>query len=189
MAGWFQFLICLVAAAGAFALEPSDWLSIRSEAMVVLSVLAAAVLFRLGRGLPPVSTDELEVEEAKRLAKTFQIVARRLAFVAGVTAVALVGLAVLEVGCRLAALHLPPLIAEWCFKAAGAVLAFVIALAFCRAVMVVLGDLSAIAVQSDHMVKSVLRRRAGEAAAALDEAERAQPFEKPANYGGLIEPH
>lgn len=189
MAQWLQIVVSGVTAVAAFALDPSDWKSIRPEAMLVLSVLAAAVLFRLGRGFPPVSTDELEVDEARRLAETFRVVARRLAWVAAVAAVALFCLAGMEVGYKLLALLFSAETVEICAKAAGSILAFVIALAFCRAVMVVLGDLSATAVQSDNMVKSVQRRHARDAAAALDEAEKAQPFEKPSNYGGVIEPH
>ena len=189
MASWLQIVISLVAAVASLALDPSDWKSIRSEAMVVLAVMAAAVLFRLGRGFPPISIDEMEVDEAQKLAAAFKVVARRLAFVAAVTAVALFGLAGMEVGYKLITLHLPPGIGEVCVKAAGATLAALIAFAFSRAVVVVLGDLSAIAVQSDNMVKSVQRRHARDSVAALDKAERDEPFKKPSSYGNLIEPH
>ena len=189
MARWLQVAIPIVVAVAAFFLEPGYWKSIRSEAMLVLSVLAAAVLFRLGRGFPPVAIEEMEIGEAKHLADTFKVVARRLAWVAAVTAVALLCLAGMEVGYKLIVLLCSPETVETCARAAGSMLAFVIALAFCRAVMVVLGDLSAITVQSDYIVKSVQRRHARNAAAAHDEAERAKPFERPPNYGDFVEPH
>ena len=186
MAPWLQIVISLVAAALSLALDPSDWKSIRSEAMVVLAVMAAAVLFRLGRGFPSISIDELEIDEAQKLAAAFKVVARRLAFVAGVIAVGLFGLAGMEVGYKLITVHLPSSVAEVCVKAAGAALAAVIAFAFSRAVVVVLGDLSAIAVQSENMVKSVQRRHARNSVAAVDEAEGDEPFKKPSRVSSNL---
>ena len=78
----------------------------------------------------------------------------------------------------------------------AAALAGVMAFAFYRAVMVVLGDLSSIALQSENMVNCVRRRHvreqrrhARDKIAALDEAEKDQPFKKPSNYGKIIEHH
>ena len=187
MGRWLQIAISGVAAAGAFlAMEPCHWDSIRSEAMLVLSVLAAAVLFRLGRGVPLVSIDHLEVDEAESLAEAYRIVSRRLAFVAGVTAAALIGLAMIGIVHHLIELHLPPDIRSVCAKLATAVLAAIIAFAFCRAFMLVRGDLSSVAVQSESIVKSVRRRHARDVEAALDKAEKTQPFNKPSNYGDII---
>ena len=59
-------------------LTPANWLSIATLILVWLSTLAAAVLFRLGRGLPPFQTEELKLETISRLTQATQDVARRL---------------------------------------------------------------------------------------------------------------
>ena len=187
MKRWLQIGIPLVAGGGAFiAMEPFHWDSIRSEAMLVLSVLAGAVLFRLGRGLPQVSIDHLEIDEAKKLAEAYIVVSRRLAYVAGVTAASLVGLAVIGVFHRFIVLYLPPDLVAIVGSTATAILAAVIAFAFCRAIELVLGDISTVAIQSDSIVKGVQRRQALEADKALGKAQQAQPFERPSNYGEIV---
>ena len=187
MKRWLQIGIPLLAGGGAFiAMEPCHWDTIRSEAMLVLSVLAGAVLFRLGRGLPPVSIDHLEIDEAYSLAEAYKVVSRRLAYVAGVTAAALIGLAVIGVFHRFIALYLPPDLVAFFGSIATAILAAVIAFAFCRAIELVLGDISTVAIQSDSIVKGVQRRQAREAEKALAKAQRDQPFEKTSNYGEII---
>ena len=183
-----QIMLSLAAAVVAFLfMEPAHWGSIRDGAMIVFSILVAAVLFRLGRGIPPVAVDYMEIGEAKILAKTFKTIARRLSIVAGVSTAALLGLA------AIGSFHQ----AETFYaKVLAAALAGVMAFAFYRAVMVVLGDLSSIALQSENMVNCVRRRHvreqrrhARDKIAALDEAEKDQPFKKPSNYGKIIEHH
>ena len=187
---WLQIMIPGAVAVGAFfAMEPSHWASIRGGSMIVFSVLVGALLFRLGRGIPPVTVDYLEVDEAKDMASAFKTVARRLAIVAGVSTAALFGLAVVGVLHQTVDQHLPPHIGAFCAKLLTAVLAGGIAFAFCRAFMVIRGDLSSIALQSDNMVKCVQRRHARDKIAALDEAEKDRPFKAPANYGKFIERH
>ena len=177
----------LAASIGAFfAMETCQWDTIRSEAMLVLSVLAGAVLFRLGRGIPAISIDHLEVEEAENLTRDYKVVSRRLAYVAAVTAVALVGLATIGVVHRYIAQNLPTDSGAVLAALATALLAFVIVFAFCRAVALVLGDLSSVAAQSDTIVNSVRRRRAREEEEALQKAERDKPFKKPTNYGDIV---
>lgn len=187
MERWLQIVIPLAVAVGAFLLmEPNHWDSIRDGSMIALSVLVAAVLFRLGRGIPPIAVDYLEIDEAKILAKTFKTIARRLAVVAGLSTAALLGLAVIGV------LHQAVdqlSMGMFCTKLLTAALAGIMAFAFCRAVMVVLGDLSSVALQSNNMVKCVQRRHARDKMAALDEAEKEQPFKAPPNYGKFIEHH
>ena len=153
----------------------------------MLSILAAAVLFRLGRGVPSVSIDGLDVAEAEKLAKAYEVVAQRLAVVAGWTVIGLLGLAMIGIAHRLIGQHLPADIAQVCCQALTAALAAILALTFCRAVVLVRGDLSSVRVQGKSMVTSVRRRHVEQATAALEEAERAEPFKTPPNYGELIE--
>ena len=179
-------VVCLAAGAS-LAMEPGDWDSVRPEAMIMLSILAAAVLFRLGRGVPSVSVDGLAIEEAESLAEAYVEVARRLAIVAAMTASGLLGLALIGVAHRFFSLHLPPDIAEVCCKLLTALLAAILALTFCRAVVLVRGDLSSVRVQGKSMVASVRRRHIKQATTALMEAEKSQPFEAPSDYGEFVE--
>ena len=180
---------CLVAVVASLAMDPSHWDSIRDGAMIVLSVLVAAVLFRLGRGIPPVIIDYLRVDEARDLAKAFNTIALRLSIVAAVTTGAFFGLAMIGFLHELVDQYLPEDIGDVCAKVLTAALAWIMAFAFCRAVMVVRGDLSFIAVQSENMVKCVQRRHARDEIVALDEAEKIQPFKASPNYGKFIERH
>lgn len=189
MKRWLQIAISGAVAGASLAMEPDHWDLIRSEALLVLSVLAGAVLFRLGRGLPSISIDHLEVDEARSLAETYRVVTRRLAYVAGVTALALIGLATVGILHRLIATYLPPDSGAVLAALVTAMLAALIAFAFCRAVDLVLGDLSSVTVQSESIVKGVQRRHAREQDEALDKAGRDEPFEEPSNYGDLVKHH
>lgn len=187
MERWLQIAVLCLAAGASLAMESKDWDAIRLEGMTMLSILAAAVLFRLGRGVPSVSVDGLAVEEAESLATAYEEVARRLAAMAGVTALGLVGLAVIGIVHRFISLNLPADVAEVVCKLLTALLAAVLALTFCRAVVLVRGDLSSVKIQGKSMVASVRRRHVEQTTAAIREAEKSQPFEKPSNYGELIE--
>ena len=187
MERWLQILVVCLAAGASLAMEPSDWDNVRPEAMTMLSILAAAVLFRLGRGVPSVSVDGLAVEEAENLATAYEEVARRLAVMAGVTAIGLLGLAVIGVIHRFFSLHLPSDVAEVLCRLLTALLAVVLAYTFCRAVVLVFGDLSSVRVQGKSMVASARRRHVEQTTAAIRNAEKSHPFEKPSNYGDLID--
>ena len=187
MERWLQIAALCLAAGASLAMEPGDWDSIRSEAITMLSILAAAVLFRLGRGVPSVSVDGLAVEEAENLATAYEEVARRLAAVAALTAIGILGLALTGIVQRLFSLHLPADVAEVCCKLFTACLAAILAWTFCRAVVLVRGDLSSVRVQGRSMVASVRRRHAEQESAALEDAETSSPFGTPPNYGELIE--
>ena len=187
MGRWLQIAVLCLAAGASLAMEPKDWDAIRLEAMTMLSIFAAAVLFRLGRGVSSVSVDGLAVEEAESLAIAYGKVARRLAAMAGVTALGLVGLAGIGIVHRFISLNLPADVAEVVCKLPMALLAAVLALTLCRAVVLVRGDLSSVKIQGKSMVASVRRRHVEQTAAAIREAEKSQPFEMPSNYGELIE--
>ena len=179
-----------VGVVAAVFMESHHWAHIRAGTMLVLSILAGAVLFRLGRGMPTVDMDELEVVEVEELTSAFQIVTNRLVWIVKVTGVALVGLVGIDfihkvVECLLLEFSISPTFAV---QATTGLLAFVIALAFCRAVMLVRGDQDLVVVQSRNMVKVAQRRHARHGRSMLDEAEGEHPFQPPTGYGKLIEP-
>ncbi len=187
MERWLQIAVLCLAAGASLAMEPKDWDTIRLEGMTMLSILAAAVLFRLGRGVPSVLIDGLAVEEAEKLATAYEEVARRLAAMAGMIAVGLLGLAVIGIVHRFISLNLSVGVAEVVCKLPTAMLAALLALTLCRAVVLVRGDLSSVRIQGKSMVASARRRHVEQTTSAIKEAEKSRPFQNPSNYGKLIE--
>ncbi len=179
MKWWLQLLICAAMGTIALFVEPRQLLDLRTEVLTFLSILLGAVLFRLGRGLPQLAVEQLEVLEVKRIANAFKELARRLMwvfFVTGVTVLLLI-----------AAEPLMALAHGWQFLQRG--VAFVASglstFAFVRAVAVVLGDRDLVNLQADLIERDAQKRHATKAAAELDKAEQAKPFATPEGYGGL----
>lgn len=162
-------------------MEPSLWIDIKREVMLVLSVMAGAILFRLGRGIPYMEVGELSISEIRKLANAMKTISFRLSYVLAVTSISLIGLALIEIIHRVT--QTP--------QAATAVLAFFIVFSICRAVMVVMGDINFTALQSEIMVQNARRRSAKRKANMVSEKmlkeERENPFRPPSNYGNLID--
>lgn len=176
---WLQVLICAVMGTIALFVEPRQLLDLRTEVLTFLSILLGAVLFRLGRGLPQLVVDELDVQEVKRIADAFKEVARRLMWVFGVTGITVLFLISAEPLVTFAH-EWPPLRRVVVFFAS-----FLSTLAFVRAVYVVLGDKDLVDLQADLIKRDAQKRHARKAAAELDKAEQAKPFASSENYGGF----
>ena len=139
--------------------------------------------------MPPMDMGELDPDEVKRLANAFQVVTRRLVWMIGVIGVAVVLLLLFSVP-QEAIRTLPPefLINQKILcQSYIAIMAFFVALALCRAYMLVLGDYDLVRLQCETLVQSARRRHVRNVDSTLDKAERERPFEPPSNYGNLIE--
>ena len=162
-------------------MEPRHWAEIRTEALLTLSILSGAVLFRLGRGMPTVPADDLTVAEVKKLAVAFEVVVRRLVWIIVITGAAIIGLAIVGFGQEISESRIS-------YQLGNAVLMFLIVFAICRGVILVLGDPDLAVLQSDLLVQSAQRHSARAEEGKLTAAENDQPFKSPRNYGKLIEP-
>ena len=188
-----QVLIPFVIAIGAFfAVEPNVWSGVRSDIILVLSVLAAAVLFRLGRGIPPMNVEELELREVQVLAKEFRKVTRRLAIFLLIIVISLIGLSLAEVVDEIFLILFPEFsesVQKTIIRVSAAVLIFFIVLTFYRAFLVIRGDRNLASVQGEIMVCSAKRRQNRKVlntANELKSSEKEQSFRNPSNYGKLI---
>ncbi len=183
------FVIAIIAF---FSIEPSQWSDIRSDIILVLSVLAAAVLFRLGRGIPPMNVEDLELQEIENLVKEFRKVTRRLAVFLVIIGVSLIGLAITEVVdefLKIIFSGFSEASQRTIIRISVAILIFFITLTFCRAYLVIRGDQNLAEVQGKIMVHSAERRhnrKVSDASNRFKDSENEHPFTTPSNYGKII---
>ena len=178
-----QIAVPLGLAAGSYCLLDSGrWFAIVSEIMLALSILAAAVLFRLGRGLPPFAVEQLSGSRLRELSDAYGEVARRLAWMLALTALAIASLAISRLALTTeGSLEAWPVGRE--LMSASVLLS---TLALVRAVPLVMGDIKLIRLQAD-LVQEEARLRWGRQAKALsDQANRDDAYETPKDYGGTI---
>ena len=174
-----QLLVCVIMGTLAFVVEPRHLLDLRTEVLTFLSILLGAVLFRLGRGLPPLAVERLEVRQIKRVADAFKEVARRLMWVFAATGITVLFLIAAEPLMALA--HGSPMLQRIVAFIASSLSAFAVV----RAVVVVLGDRDLVNLQADLIVRDAQKRHARETSAKLDKAEEERPFTTSEDYGGL----
>lgn len=181
MKWWHQILICLFFAVMALFGEPSHLLELRTELLTFLSILLGAVMFRLGRGLPQLAMEQLDVQDVQRIADAFREVAGRLLGVFAVTGITILFL--------IAAEPLLTLADSWPRIRQGVVFvgAFLVTFALVRAVAVVLGDRDLVDLQAELLKQDALKRHAKEFNARMNRAERERPFSSSEEYGGLRE--
>ena len=137
--------------------------------------MAGAVLFRLGRGIPSMDTDELRIHEIEEFTKVITTISVRLSIVMWVTGAALICLSLHKVF-----EFLPHQIST-------GMLVFLITFAFCRAIIVVRGDVGFARFQSDIMVRNAKRRNNVQNIRDAVRLERDESFQSPSNYGGLMD--
>ena len=162
-------------------LDPVRWVAVVPEVMVCMSILAAAVLFRLGRGFPELPVEELSVERIQRLTVAYKEVARRLAFILAFTMLAILSLAVT----RFALPDRPDLTAWPICRELMTISVFFAVLAAIRGVWLVRGDVNLIRLQASLKEEEAVLRHARVTRKRLENAVREHPFERPKNYGGL----
>lgn len=172
--------LCLLPSLVAFFFDPSWWIDLRVESLTFLSILLGAVLFRLGRGLPPLAVERLDASEVQRVADAFKVVGDRLVWVFAITGLSIVGM-----------LLTAPLLAlgneSLAVRGAASATLFLSALSVERAIALVRGDRDLIRQQADLLKKDARKRDAGRTVDALDDAERRRPFATQKGYGELHE--
>lgn len=157
------------------------WLDVVPAVMICMSILAAAVLFRLGRGLPQLPVERLNTERVTTLTTAYVEVARRLAFILAFTTLALLTLAI----ARLALTEREELIDWPIAEELMAVSVFFSALALVRGIALVKGDVDLVRLQASLTKDEVVLRRAEESKSRLEGSQKNHPFKMPENYGGL----
>lgn len=172
-----QLLIPLpLAFAALLFLEHATWLSVTGHMMVCLTVVAAAVLFRLGRGLPEFHTRELATSELKRLTKAYTDVAKRLSVILALILLAIAIMMSAHFTCG------APL---WVNPVLVFLGVYFVCLVLCRTVALVKGDLNLIRLQGRLLLEDVQLGRARQRAASLNESAEASPLKPSKGYGGL----
>lgn len=176
-----QTVLPLAAAAVSYCvMDSSHWSEVRTEAMLVFSVMAGAVLFRLGRGVPSIDVGEIDVEDVKRLAYIYNTIASRLSWVMASNAIALAGLVLIEFIYKYFTS-----VAQW----ATAGLIFSIVFSAIRAIDLVRGDVDLTKFLSSVMIKNAQRRHARKQSASIEKVKRKDEFRPPDNYGKIIDQH
>lgn len=80
MSPWLQLAAVIVLTGfGVAFIRPELWLQASVALVPVFSIIGAAVLFRLGRGLPNFEVSSLSAEEVRHLATAYRIAARNTA--------------------------------------------------------------------------------------------------------------
>ena len=176
---WLQLFVCVAGGTIAVLVGPSFWMSIRMEVLTFLSVLLAAVLFRLGRGIPDLAWEGADSDRVRRIAGSFKIVGDRLAYMFGVVAGAVLWLILIE-----------PLHASFCHspritQGLAWITGFLVFFSLVRAVVLVSGDRNLISLQVDLVERIAHRQDVSEEKKRLDAAEHDRPLRPPDGYGGL----
>lgn len=176
----WQILVPMMTTSVAVAImDPAHWRDVREPAMLVLAVMAGAILFRLGRGIPPMDTDELHVHEIRQFTQVITAISIRLSMVMLVTGAALVGLILIDTAHEFSR-FLPHQIPT-------GILVFLITLAFCRAIIVVRGDVDFAKFQSDIIVKNAARRKNIQNIRDAQRIEKDESYQPSPHYGRLMD--
>ena len=109
-------------------MEPHYWEEVYSGLMLPLSVLAAAALFRLARGVPNLPMDELDTAQVNELAAAYLIVTRRLAWMIGIAFISIVGLIFVHLAYN--SIELPSEFHRLLIQSAAAFVVFCVVLSF-----------------------------------------------------------
>jgi hypothetical protein len=184
-ASWSIALLGAGAAAGWYLIDAQFWDQNKQPLLVALSVVAAAVLVRLARGMPITNTDFFEVSEIRKLTAAVRQLMRSLR-----------ALIIATLGCMFALIAAKPLL-EY-FKSwpalstdldAGRLMSALIALlttyVFFRIIQVVYGDYDLVELQASYMIRTVERREARRF--EEQHIRSTEPFKTPEGYGKQIQ--
>ena len=181
MSPWIQLAATVILTALGFTLvSPARWFDISTAIVPALSIIAAAVLFRLGRGLPNFEVATLPAAEVRRLATAYCIVARNTAVILVVLflAIALGALPALWGGNPPSepALFVPTLARTGMTVTAFAVI---------RTVALVLGDLALIRLQAQLLEQHIKAQHVTINKVRREHGRKTKPLSTPPGYGGL----
>ena len=184
-----NLIVPTVAAVAAWFLVPLDfWSGARSSLLTAFSVIAAAVMVRLARGLPFTNADHFEVEEIRQVTAAIKQIMRSLLALIMVVLATMIAFTFVE---RIQALFDRFGLPTTKFISAhflSATLGFLLAFVLMRIIQVVRGDYSLVELQSKFMIRAVERKESkkfddARAAAAQTEV----PYRAPEGFGRLIQ--
>lgn len=170
-------------------MQPALWEDIGRGLILALSLLSAAVLVRLARGMPVSNTEYFDVDEIRRLSKAVMKVYRALIVLFAAAIGSIIGLAFVGI-VHEAISKMPNLDAATVVtvqQILTALLVIVIAFALLRIIALIQGDYDLVQLQAKLMERAVERRDAARHIAKMDEADASKPFESRPGYGKLAQ--
>ncbi|WP_097091401.1 hypothetical protein [Novosphingobium sp. Chol11] len=190
MAARFKNLaVPMTAAIAAWFAVPVDfWSDARSSLLTAFSVIAAAVMVRLARGLPFTNADHFEVEEIRQVATAIKQIMRSLQALIGFILATMIAITFADRVHDLFAQYGLPTTRYIADHALSAALGFCLAFVLVRIIQVVRGDYSLVELQSKFMIRAVERKEAkkyDEARASSAKIE--PPYRAPEGFGRLIQ--
>lgn len=164
----------------------SIWSEARTGLLTALSVIAAATLVRLARGLPFTNPDHFDPDEVEDVVRAVKKLARALRALLGVTLVVMVLLvAVQPAASASVGAHFAGQVADVAFRLLSSAIGGGLAFALARMWQVVGSDLGLLDRQGLFIIRAVRRKQR-----KSDEEREAQgdvaPFKAPSNYGDRI---
>ncbi|MDJ0947241.1 MAG: hypothetical protein QNJ30_27655 [Kiloniellales bacterium] len=177
--GWVAFEV----------MQPTHWDEVGRGLTFALSLLGAAVLVRLARGMPVSDTGYFDVEEMRDLSRAVRKVYKALMLLFVVIICSILGLVFIGVlhGAISHISNLDPGTILTLKQSATGVLVALVAFALLRAVALIKGDYDLVKKQASLMERAVERRQAARQAERLEAAEKEAPFEKREGYGKLAQ--
>jgi hypothetical protein len=182
--------VIAVAAASAMSFAwvgVATWDNAKTGLLAALSVIAAATLVRLARGLPFTNPDHFEPDEVEKVVEAVKLLSRALRALLGVTLsvmVLVVLAAPLSAAVGRAAIQ--PWLIEGLQQGISAAVGGGLAFALARIWQVVGSDLGLLEKQGQFMIRAVGRKQRK----ADEEQEKqgdAHPFKTPSSYGQRVQ--
>lgn len=176
----------LAGAAAWFAVPLDFWQDARSSLLTAFSVIAAAVMVRLARGLPFTNADHFEVEEIRQVTTAIKQIMRSLLALIVVVLATMIAFTFADRIAALFALYGLPSTRYIADHTLSASLGFLLAFVLMRIVQVVRGDYGLVELQSKFMIRAVERKEAKKFDDARAEATD-PPYKSPEGFGRLMQ--
>ena len=188
MARWLYLFIPIGMGAAAFALfAPLAWDSVRQPLILALSLVGAAVLFRLARGLPVNDCSGFEVDEARKLTSAIVTVHKSLIilFVSILASIILLAFTEFFMSTVKEMVSLEESTREHLQQGWTGTIFILVSYAISRTIALVAGDYNLVKLQGQLFERAVERRHAQERADDISRAAKGAPFEAREGYGKL----
>ena len=181
MPPWLQLAaVLLLAGLGVAFVQPELWLKASFALVPVFSIIGAAVLFRLGRGLPNFEVASLSAAEVRRLATAYRIAARNTAAILVVLFLAVCSAVLPSVWDGK-----PPKEPGFLLPSLAFIGIALTALVVVRTVELVRGDLSLIRLQAKLLEQNTKGQHTAANKARRERGRKDAPVSKPPGYGDL----
>lgn len=175
---YFQilFLIVPIVVVG-FFVEPTQISTIFPNLTLLLSILSAAVLFRLGRGFPQLEMKHLDSEEIENYCKAYLVVSERMR-----TLFYVIIFAILLIVLFGYVYEIPELFSI--NRIFVSIILGIVVFVLYRTWELVKFDVDLIQLQADLLQKSIQGERADESIDKFEKIRSKKEIETPAGYGG-----